>query len=216
MAFSDAQPQLLFVTDVLGHCVHACDVIDKRHVGFVIPPGSIDEHPNGIASNRDLVAITVSPVASFVRIVKGSGTCTWTVLQDIRLPWNFCQGLRFSVDGQSLVVATAAGLACIKGCSADLFPFPFPFPLPLLDVQEAHGGWLVLDASGLRRDLYAIQERSYGSSAENVGSRWWIGSWGGHERLLARGQALGFCGQLPRRGNGRHERRQDSVDGCGA
>ena len=150
MAFSDAQPQLLFVTDVLGHCVHAWDVIDKRHVGFVIPPGSIDEHPNGIASNRDLVAITVSLVSSFVRIVKGSGTCTWTVLQDIRLPWNLCRGLRFSGDGQSLVVATAAGLACIKWCSAELLP-----SLPLLDVQEAHGGWLALDASGLVRHICA-------------------------------------------------------------
>ncbi len=109
-------PPLLLVTDHGNQAVHVLDVVNRWHMGYVAPPGTI-RGPRGVASRGSLAAVTAwdSIVAStgdhVVCIFEGSGS-TWVPVRVIGGPQgsgtgqlNCPLGLRFTWDGMGLVVA---------------------------------------------------------------------------------------------------------------
>ncbi len=158
MAFTsgdDTTPPLLLVTDAGHSAVHVIDMTAKpqMHVGFVCAPGSV-LGPRCVASKGSLVAISTWKDHKIgdhiVQLFEGSGS-VWTPLRVLGGGFGHAAGqlyqpfgVRFSADGQRVVVADAG-----NGRVSTFFVADGSFERHLaqgldypIDIEECEGGWL--------------------------------------------------------------------------
>jgi hypothetical protein len=155
-------PPLLLVTDAGNNCVHIVDVCAKgiprtyfdhrkdetRHKGYIGRRGSISA-PRGVAVRQRTVAVTSWTASSHVVVVH-EGDCTglsWTqtrVIGDGSGLMCFPEGLRFTQDGQFLVVADrGTNVRLISVEAGEFVGVLGPSLLSAHDVEEYAGGWVI-------------------------------------------------------------------------
>ncbi len=108
LAFTGATPaaRFLLVTDGGNKAVHVIDVVHGAHAGYVAAPGSIS-YPTSVAAWGTKVAVSVyvrGGAPSFVQLYEGTGAL-WTITRRIIGPVVHTCGVRFTDDGEELVVA---------------------------------------------------------------------------------------------------------------
>jgi hypothetical protein len=160
LAFSEMRPHHVLVTDVGNHLVHVLDVVGRAHAGYVFDPEALVHCPRGVASKRDLVAVSSwvdrRDHHAAVSIYQGhsNDVSHWCLLWRMACPSAQPAALKFSQDGSFLVVSECTrnkpltlinllarrkvGVVCPPSSAGLVF-----------DLLQCGTGWLVSCTDGL-------------------------------------------------------------------
>ncbi len=154
VSFTDPNPTLpplLLVTDGARNAVRVYDLTQKRHYGFVGACGSI-AHPRAVASKGYLCAVCENEGVS---LFSGCGA-SWSLQRKLGHTTTFNYGVRFAVNGASLVFANYLGIVTSHYQTEDDAFTCQATPLYPVDVEEHKDGrWLVL-CCGAEEVLFSI------------------------------------------------------------